>query len=324
MRMQTYRKVWLGMVAAVAAVGLVGPARAAELDKLLPGDAEVVAVVNIRQILDSALVKKYALEQAKAALAANPQAQQVIKATGLDPLKDIERVIATNAGGVTGKTLILIKGNYQPEKIHATITEVAKTNTNIKLHKEGIFQVYEAKGEQGEPLFLAFANNQTLVGSPSKEYLLNILQGKVKAEKKPLQPILEKLTCKESVCVAAVVTPDMQNSIAAVNPQFKDLAGKLTAVTGTIDLTNAITGTVNVHTSDAMAAAQVRMMVQGFLPLLKVFANGQEQLAPFVKDIFDNIKVNSNKEVATVSIKISDELIQKIIKAAGGQLPQKP
>jgi hypothetical protein len=39
--------------------------RAADLDKLLPDDTDSIMSVNVRQILDSAIVKKYALDNVK-------------------------------------------------------------------------------------------------------------------------------------------------------------------------------------------------------------------------------------------------------------------
>ena len=56
------------LVGAVLAAGLAAPARAAEVDPLLPAETESVMFVNVRQVLDSDLVKKYALGQIKQAL----------------------------------------------------------------------------------------------------------------------------------------------------------------------------------------------------------------------------------------------------------------
>jgi hypothetical protein len=323
-RMQTHRKLWLGALA-LAVATLAAPARAAELDKLLPGDAEVVAVVNVRQALDSALVKKYALDQVKALLKGNNEAQQIMKATGLDPLKDIERVIATNTGGLTGKSLVLIKGRFDVDKIHATATEVAKNNPDLKITKEGIFQLYELKGPD-KTAYLAFANKETLAGSDDKAYLLDILQGKVKPQKKPLEAVLQKLPGKESVWVAALVTEDLKQAIAG-NAQFKDLAPALQAVTGSLDLTDSVNLNLLVHTNDPKAAAKLRMLIQGFVPVVQLLIQGQvpEQVGAVIKELLNNqnFKVGAEGGVASVNLRVTDELIQKAIKAAQ-QPPDKP
>jgi hypothetical protein len=320
--MQTYRKLWLSAMAAAVA-GLAAPARAADLDKLLPGDAEVIAVVNIRQALDSALVKKYALDQVKAVLQGSNEAQQILKAFGLDPFKDLDRVILTNTGGVTGKTLALIKGRFDVDKVHNSVTEFAKKNPDIKLKKEGIFQVAELKGPE-KTLFGAFANKETLAFSDDKDYLLDILQGKVKPAKKPLEAILQKLTCKETVWIAAMVTEDIKQAIGG-NAQFKDVAAALQAVTGSVDLTDSINLNVLIHTNDPKAAAKLRMLIQAFVPLGQAIIQGQvpEQVGAVIKELLNNqnFKVGAEGGVASVNLRVTEELIQKAIKAAGQQPP---
>ena len=49
-----YRILGLGLAAAL----LASPVRAADIDRYLPADTEVVSIVNVRQILSSALVKQ--------------------------------------------------------------------------------------------------------------------------------------------------------------------------------------------------------------------------------------------------------------------------
>ena len=81
-------------LAAVFAATLVAPvARAAEPDKLLPAEADTVVFVNFKQILEADVVKKYALDQIKQALAGQ-DAKKLLEDMGLDPMKDIEKGIA--------------------------------------------------------------------------------------------------------------------------------------------------------------------------------------------------------------------------------------
>jgi hypothetical protein len=67
--MRRSSRLLLGAALVVAVVAAKAPnARAAEPDKLLPAEADTVLSVNIKQILDTDLIKKYALEQMKQAL----------------------------------------------------------------------------------------------------------------------------------------------------------------------------------------------------------------------------------------------------------------
>src|SRR4051794_16869273 len=78
---------------AVLALALAAPARAAELDRLVPSDAEQVVIVNVQQILGSDLVKKYALPQIEKQLQDNDAIKQLQKLTGFDPFKDVTSMI---------------------------------------------------------------------------------------------------------------------------------------------------------------------------------------------------------------------------------------
>src|SRR5947207_11717491 len=80
----------LGLAAAL----LAPAARAADVDKYLPKDTEQISVINVRQILGSALLKKVGLDNIREALKANEEVAGTLKGLGFDPLKDIDRIIA--------------------------------------------------------------------------------------------------------------------------------------------------------------------------------------------------------------------------------------
>src|SRR5689334_2673276 len=99
---------WVLIVAA-----LVGPVRAAEIDKLLPADTEVVITVNVKQILGSALLKKAGLDQWKGALKELPQVGDILEELGFDPFTDLDRVtIASPGGSEQDRGLIIARGNF--------------------------------------------------------------------------------------------------------------------------------------------------------------------------------------------------------------------
>jgi hypothetical protein len=72
--------------------------RAAEPDpKLVPADADMVAVGNYQQLIGTAMFKKHGLEPFKQTLQ-DPQLKPALQALGLDPLKDIDTVVVSNSG----------------------------------------------------------------------------------------------------------------------------------------------------------------------------------------------------------------------------------
>src|SRR6266536_2863410 len=84
---------------ALAAALFASPLRAAEADKHLPSDATAVVFVNLRQILDSPVSKKYMLDQIKDGLKKDADAQKFMAAAGLDPLKDLSSVTVAISPG---------------------------------------------------------------------------------------------------------------------------------------------------------------------------------------------------------------------------------
>ena len=96
----------LALTAMLVTSGLSAPVRAAEPDPLLPKDTTAVIYVNFRQVLESDMVKKYAIEQFKQGLEGE-EAQKVLKGLGLDPLKDIDRLIVGMWGVHVAMLLLL-------------------------------------------------------------------------------------------------------------------------------------------------------------------------------------------------------------------------
>jgi len=315
------RKTWLKALGlALLALCVAAPSRAAEPDKLVPGDAEVVMVVNVRQILGSPLVKKYALEQLKAAVKANEQAQKTFEATGLDPLTDVDRVAITKAAGGNDKVLVVVRGHFDPEKVQAAAADFAeKEPRKLKISREDGVRVYELKTEN-KPAFAAFAGKGALVISPSKEYTLDAVKnaGKERAElNKEMQTALDKVSGKESVWWAVVITEEMKRQMRK-NPQTAELAPKLESTTGNINLTEDARISLQVHTTDPKAAGLIKQKINEAKPLLAVLGQANEELAPVVNELVENLKVTTQKNTVRVDLDITQEMIEKAAKREKG------
>src|SRR5262245_60147702 len=103
------------VVLALLAAGT--PARAAELDPYLPADTETFVSINVRQLLDSSLVKKFGLGPARNALKGLDEVEGVLKDLDFDPFKDLDRlVLATPSGKETDRGLIVAYGKFNLAK----------------------------------------------------------------------------------------------------------------------------------------------------------------------------------------------------------------
>ena len=143
----------LALTAMLVTAGLSAPVRAAEPDPLLPKETTAVIYVNFRQVLESEMVKKYAIEQFKQGLEGE-EAQKVLKGLGLDPLKDIDRLIV----GVWGKGADdinfagVLRGNFDPEKLFKAIEAEAKKNPDkLSLVKKGKYTLVKGTNENANP-----------------------------------------------------------------------------------------------------------------------------------------------------------------------------
>ncbi|MGL5098136.1 MAG: hypothetical protein ACRDD1_21320, partial [Planctomycetia bacterium] len=184
----------MGLFAAALLAAPVAPARAAEVDPLLPVETEAVMFLNVRQILDCELVKKFALGQLKQALQGQ-DAQKMIKQLGVDPLKDVETLVA----GTWGKdpknmqVVAVLYGKFNPEKLFAAATDATKDKPDeIAIVTEGKYKLVKftpkTENPDQKPFYVAVADEETLIaGSDAK-----LVTTAVAAAEKDAKPVLGK------------------------------------------------------------------------------------------------------------------------------------
>src|SRR5436309_1122054 len=112
---------------------------AAELDPYLPDDTVLVVSVNIHQILDAALVKKYLMPEAEKNLNRNGDTKKILELLGLNPFKDLSSVTFASPGSADNKKvpgLIIVRGHFDSAKIQSAADQFASSNpTKLLVHK---------------------------------------------------------------------------------------------------------------------------------------------------------------------------------------------
>lgn len=326
--MRLFAKTGLPLAAGFAVLCLAGPARAVEADKMIPADAEAVVSINVRQLLDSDLFKKYGKDEVEKGLQ-DEKAKKLLTALGLDPLKDIESILVTSAGTPEKpKVLVVARGKFDVSKIKSAAENYAKEKPDeLKITKDGDVTIYEGKGDNGQKVYAHLvANGKTLLASTDQDYLVNSIKSPSAGPSKELATALTKVSGKESIWAAAVVTDAMKQQMAA-NPQTKNLAGKLESITGDINVGNDLALDLTIHTADAMAAGDVKKMLNQVKPILTLMAQSNEDAAPIVQDLVDNLKITTDQSSVKVSLKVSQDVIEKAAKqekGGGGDKPAKP
>jgi hypothetical protein len=312
----------------LAALLLAAPARAADLEKLLPNDTEVISTLNVKQILDSPLVKKVGLEKVKDALKNQEKAQQILDALGFDPFKDLESIIVAGPGGNdTDKGLIIVKGDFDVDKFKKVADEAAKEHKDIiKTVKVpdglgGNYEMYEvAPPELPNSFYVSIASKHYILVAPAKDYLIDAhdkLAGRKKTnlKSKEMAALIGRLDPKQSMSVA-VVAKALEKSQLADQEKAKEIIEKLDDAIFGVTIDKDVDIVLSVTAKDAKAAEALDDQIRDGLSALKGIANlvatKQKELRPIV-DVLESIKPKTKDKVVSVTVKFGGADIEKII-----------
>ena len=313
----------LALVVFVAAV----PIRAAELDKYLPADTEVVVTFNVRQLLGSELLKSANVAQAKEALKNADLIGEVLRDLGFDPFHDLDRITVAGPGGNDkDRGLVIVRGTFDVAKFKAKADEAAKSNADfLKIHKVpdglgGQHLVYETMvPEQNLPLFVAVVSKDLLLASPGKDYVADALQKGGRKERadlksKDMRTLLEKMDDKQSLSVAALGSALAKGGNLPDNA--KDVLEKLDAVGGGVTVTDEIKLEIVLSAKSAESAKEIdRAVSNGLnqaLGLVALFANQNKEIAPAV-EILKTIRSGTKGKLVTIKAAIGADILDKAL-----------
>jgi hypothetical protein len=305
------------------------PGRAAELDPYLPDDTESVINLNVRQILDSPLIKKHALEVAQEALRGNDQIQDILKDLGFDPFKDLDRIVIASPGGTDkDRGLVIVHGRFDVDKFKAKGEEAAKDNPdNLKITKilGGKHILYEVNvPDLDMPLFVVLAGRDTLLVSAGKDYVVDALKKMGKSEKpvlknKDFQKLLEKVDARQSLSLAAVQTPAVKDAVGGLPGDVKGIIEKIQALGGGVTITDEVKLELVVTTKTAKEAKDLKESANAGLTLILgvLGALAQNDSKPELELLLEAVKslrVTSKDSAVVIKGRISSDLIEEMMK----------
>jgi hypothetical protein len=316
----------LGLAAAAALLAATTPtARAADVDKLLPADSEYVIAVNVRQVLDSDIIKKYALGQIKDFLAGG-DAQKFLKELGLDPLKDVDRVVigASGTDQTDFKGLAVLRGKFDPERLYkAAEAQTKKDPDHFSLVKDGADVMFKYQPDQGNPVYGTVINDSTVVLGSDKKLVSAALAAsggdKRPAINKDLAALISRMDDKSSLYVC-LVTKDKLSKLklpqGGAPANLQDQLGKLDTVSAAVRVTADITFEVNLGMADEAAAGEMGKSVddginqiRGLLPFLVANDPKMKPLADAAKSLKSGVKGKS----VSISGKLPGDVIGKLL-----------
>ncbi len=314
------RNLWLGglLVVALAAA----PARAADLDKYLPEDTETIVTLNVRQLVDSKVVKKIGLDQFKEALKGIDEVSDALKDLGFDPFKDLDSIcIAGPGGNDQDKGLVIVHGKFDVEKFKAKANDAAKNNADVlkKIHKSGTHEIYEVHipGDQDVTLFVTIADKGTILAAPGKDYVVDALK-RVEAKKNPglknkqIQTMIEKMDTTQTLSLGMV--GDALAKAEVPDEKIKAALSKIETVSGGISVTDELKLEFKIGTKTPADAKEINKTINdglnqgiGLLALLN-----EPKLAPVV-DFLKTVKASAKDKDITIKGKIDAEAIEKAL-----------
>jgi hypothetical protein len=198
---------------AILAVALMA-SQAAALDPHLPADTQLYVSLDLKKILDSPLFKDHLLGPARDALKGVDGVTELLDELGLDPFKDISRVIiASPDTKEADRGLVILHGTFDAAKLKAKAAKLKKEkDESVKVHDVPLgggvkHEVYEVVLPGDASLFVALAAPKVLLASPGKDYIIDALKqgraGKKPALKsKQVQELIEQLDAKNTLSIA--------------------------------------------------------------------------------------------------------------------------
>lgn len=317
-----------GLAACVLLLAATPLVPAATPSKYLPDDSQMVLRIKVRELLDSDIVKKNALEQIKGMLRENIQLGLIFDSLGFDPLRDLNgltlalgdfRMVAPMPGAVPespfGLFFALVEGKFDLDKVHTTLAEAAKQMPNeLSISAHGGVKLYEAK-QNDQTLFVVFLDGSNAVVANKKELATNAVdvhQGKRKPNlNRTVVNMLAKVSDNDTVIMAMPI-PKEAKEAARGNPQAALIVEALEGLTGSVTAGKDLNISLFVHTTENQAAQQIRGQLEG----LKLFAAGalQGQGVPggeIWAEMIQQAKTDATGKTVSLKMTLTQEMIDK-------------
>jgi len=318
-------------------VGLAASAQAqSPIAGILPNDSEVVVSVNIKQILESPLVKKHAADMVDQAIANSKEAKQLMEISGLDPRKDVSRVIMSLSGSDPSsmEAVVLVEGTYDPAKLNAAMAEFARAkNEVLSLVKDDDMTFYKYQGpESPQPTFIHVADKSLLVMASSKELVKDTLAKKTGGKKGGVSPEIKELLGRikddSSMFFVANIKGKTEN-LPIPNPEIAKVVEKIESLSLSVNLTQDVSIDLGVGNTDEDSATELGDLLAAGIPQAKsfvqLFALQQPKLSAPLKDIVSTLKAGKSGKIVSLKMSVPSKSVDALIDAAkaaqGGKGP---
>src|SRR5439155_3215918 len=194
----------------------------------------------------------------------------------------------------------------------------AKQPEAVQIHKQGDVPYYETHNpkQPAHTFFATFADNETLVISPNKDYVLATI-AKKESKKAPavdnkLVELVKKVDAKQSLWLALL--PEHLLKALPQDKQTMDIAKKVQSFKAGVALTDGVQLSVRIQTPDAKSAQTVRQTLQGVqsLWILAIANNDQlKDFGPTLTDILNSINFTLDQATVGFDVSVSAKQIEE-------------
>ncbi len=328
--MSQLRALSLSGLALFLAIGASSATAAVDLN-LLPDDSEIVVIANIRQILDSALVKedKDTATKIKSlidnALGDYGEARKYLKASGFDPFRDLVSVTFGHpGGGKWDEGFALIEGDFDTEKFHAVAAEAARDHADVvKITPVAEHKIIEVSRPTGKPALIVLANKNLILLCSNKERMQGAL-GRIAQAKGTLKPevkaLLETVNAEQSVravATSAALVRAMEKAPARNSQNPDEVLKSIDGLSGALTLAGDIQFQLAVAAKDAntakMLAQQATVLVFFGKGLAAQKAKEDPRLLPIV-DIMNTVRVTAQGKALLFRGEVAASNVDKLRK----------
>jgi hypothetical protein len=305
----------------VALLTFALPAAADDVNKYLPDDADIVMVINVKQLMQAPLVQKYAPELLKKAQESDAHVKMALTGLGFDPLKDLTTVTVTSTvirGGMSAESnaAIILEGTFDAARLEALAEAAAGKDNPVKVIKEGEHKIFEVKyASEPKPMYAGIVDKSTIVLATEKSYVLEAFDraaGKKTGNlKKELATLIAKANPSQSVWLVAPA------SVFVGPGDTTETLKKIDHLNVGFSLTNEFKMAAAIVTKSADATKEVTEQLNAGIEQLKgilALMADEEKKYAVVVDLIGAMRVTSEGVVITLKTELSQQTLEKLEK----------
>ncbi len=312
----------LGILLAIFALGIIqlSPSRLLagdEVESFFPKDNDVFIHINIDALLASDLCKDYAMTMIKDALG-KKEVKDITSMLGIDPLKDLNHIYMVAPFDPTNsdpKGTILLKGNFDVNKINGSLEKIAKKDETFTVQKIGDKSGFKIMVPNSPvPLYGALLDSKYLILASDKNIVADGFAAASGTKKSVLNPkllaLVKKLDPKAAFSFTGYLTGKLDKLPIPTGDATKDL-DKIESLTLEFSLEKGAKLSGNLVTTDSKVAKnyheqvsslfQAAPLLLGSNPAMKPVIEVLKKSAPKLEDktIFLNFEI-SNSQIKSI------------------------